>query len=138
MRNKKIFYGILIVAGLVVFGIGFSIYQNIFIPIGRIVISPAEPQKDTCTNLCGDGICQEIVCVAIGCPCPETPETCPRDCGRKVETYCDADNPCPQGQECYKSEDEESPICWEGDPCAKCESGNCVVAESYPIQVFCR
>jgi len=33
-----------------------------------------------CKDLCGDGICQEIVCLAIGCPCAETPETCPRDC----------------------------------------------------------
>ncbi|MCS7123201.1 MAG: hypothetical protein RMJ17_01325 [Candidatus Aenigmarchaeota archaeon] len=33
-----------------------------------------------CKNLCGDGICQEIVCLAIGCPCPETSETCKEDC----------------------------------------------------------
>lgn len=33
-----------------------------------------------CENLCGDGICQEIVCMAIGCPCAETTESCPQDC----------------------------------------------------------
>lgn len=33
-----------------------------------------------CQNLCGDGICQEVVCEAIGCPCAETKETCPVDC----------------------------------------------------------
>jgi putative hemolysin len=33
-----------------------------------------------CKDLCGDGICQEIVCLAVGCPCSETPETCPKDC----------------------------------------------------------
>jgi len=33
-----------------------------------------------CKDLCGDGICQEIVCMAIGCPCPETQNTCPQDC----------------------------------------------------------
>jgi hypothetical protein len=33
-----------------------------------------------CEDLCGDGICQEIVCMAVGCPCPETPESCPEDC----------------------------------------------------------
>lgn len=33
-----------------------------------------------CKNLCGDGICQEMVCLAIGCPCPETRESCPQDC----------------------------------------------------------
>ncbi len=35
---------------------------------------------ETCRDMCGDGICQEIVCTAIGCPCPETAETCPEDC----------------------------------------------------------
>ena len=39
---------------------------------------PVPPES--CKNLCGDGICQEIVCMAIGCPCPETPENCPQDC----------------------------------------------------------
>ena len=33
-----------------------------------------------CKDLCGDGVCQEIVCLAIGCPCSETLESCPEDC----------------------------------------------------------
>lgn len=33
-----------------------------------------------CKDLCGDGICQEVVCLAIGCSCAETLETCPKDC----------------------------------------------------------
>jgi hypothetical protein len=33
-----------------------------------------------CKDLCGDGTCAEIVCLATGCPCPETPESCPADC----------------------------------------------------------
>jgi putative hemolysin len=33
-----------------------------------------------CKDLCGDKICQEIVCLAIGCPCAETKETCSKDC----------------------------------------------------------
>ncbi len=36
--------------------------------------------KTSCKNLCGDGICQKIVCMAIGCPCAETAENCPEDC----------------------------------------------------------
>ncbi|MEM0089726.1 MAG: hypothetical protein QXF84_00055 [Nitrososphaerota archaeon] len=36
--------------------------------------------EKVCNNMCGDGVCQEIVCMAVGCPCPETPETCPMDC----------------------------------------------------------
>ena len=33
-----------------------------------------------CEDLCGDGECQEMVCMGIGCPCAETPESCPEDC----------------------------------------------------------
>jgi hypothetical protein len=33
-----------------------------------------------CKDLCGDGICQEVVCLAVGCPCAETKESCPSDC----------------------------------------------------------
>ncbi len=41
-------------------------------------------ETPTCKNLCGDGICQEIVCMAIGCPCVETETSCPRDCAKKL------------------------------------------------------
>ncbi len=41
--------------------------------------------EENCENLCGDGICQEIVCMMIGCPCPETKEDCPQDCAKEVE-----------------------------------------------------
>jgi hypothetical protein len=41
------------------------------------VNAPGEP---TCKNMCGDGICAEIVCLAIGCPCSETVSSCPQDC----------------------------------------------------------
>lgn len=34
----------------------------------------------TCKNTCGDGTCAEIVCLAVGCPCAETPQSCPADC----------------------------------------------------------
>jgi len=39
-----------------------------------------EAPEEACKNLCGDGVCQEIVCMAIGCPCAETKESCPQDC----------------------------------------------------------
>jgi uncharacterized membrane protein YkoI len=42
------------------------------------------PKIEGCKNLCGDGICQEIVCMAIGCPCPETPQSCPQDCKEEL------------------------------------------------------
>lgn len=45
----------------------------------QIVLTKTQP-SETCENLCGDGICQEVVCLAIGCPCPETRATCSVDC----------------------------------------------------------
>jgi len=33
-----------------------------------------------CKDLCGDGQCQEIVCMAVGCPCAENSNNCPIDC----------------------------------------------------------
>ena len=46
---------------------------------------PFQPPADSnlggvCNNLCGDGVCQEMVCQAIGCPCSESVESCPVDC----------------------------------------------------------
>jgi len=32
-----------------------------------------------CVDICGDGICQKVVCIGVGCPCPEISETC-QDC----------------------------------------------------------
>jgi len=34
----------------------------------------------SCKDLCGDGECQEIVCMAVGCPCAESSASCPQDC----------------------------------------------------------
>ena len=53
-----------------------------------------------------------------------------------VEQECDANKLCESG-DCYKFEDRKTPVCYEGDVCSRCESGNCNVAESYPMQVFC-
>jgi hypothetical protein len=44
------------------------------------VEEPPAKGKRACTDRCGDGQCQEIVCMAIGCPCAETHQTCPKDC----------------------------------------------------------
>jgi uncharacterized protein len=37
-----------------------------------------------CIDACGDGFCDEMVCQAEGCPCAETLESCPEDCGDAV------------------------------------------------------
>ena len=36
--------------------------------------------RDSCENLCSDGICQEVTCTATDCPCAETEISCPSDC----------------------------------------------------------
>ncbi len=41
--------------------------------------------EEICEDKCGDGICNEIVCMGAGCPCPETKETCPNDCKGEVQ-----------------------------------------------------
>ena len=44
---------------------------------------PIRPSdKRVCQNRCGNGRCEEMVCQALGCPCAETPITCPQDCAR--------------------------------------------------------
>ncbi|MBN2095741.1 MAG: eight-cysteine-cluster domain-containing protein [Candidatus Aenigmarchaeota archaeon] len=54
----------------------------VFVFIASVVIfaSHAPERGVPCTNKCGDGVCQDVVCEAIGCPCLETPESCPKDC----------------------------------------------------------
>lgn len=40
-------------------------------------------QGNLCVDQCGNGVCQQIVCMAEGCACPEDPVSCPRDCAMK-------------------------------------------------------
>jgi len=52
-------------------------------PDGKTYIATeANPilSKETCKDLCGNGKCEEITCAAVGCPCPESAESCPQDC----------------------------------------------------------
>ena len=48
--------------------------------IQRAQDSDPRAAPKACKDLCGDGVCQEIVCMALGCPCPENADTCPKDC----------------------------------------------------------
>lgn len=47
---------------------------------GRVFIETPKTPKTACRNMCGDGQCQEIVCMAVGCPCAENKAICPQDC----------------------------------------------------------
>ena len=52
-------------------------------PDGKTYVSNGEApniKREICKDLCGDGVCQEIVCQAVGCPCAESEQSCPKDC----------------------------------------------------------
>lgn len=50
-------------------------------PAGQTFTEQATtPQPESCKDQCGNGQCQEVVCMAIGCPCAESAQTCPQDC----------------------------------------------------------
>jgi len=96
--------------------------------LGMLVFGCLEsPGPVACTaeaKLCPDGSYVGRVPPDCGfSPCPET-------------KFCDALTPCDVG-DCYKFEDEDTPICYTGDPCEKCPGMECIIAESYPMQVFC-
>jgi hypothetical protein len=47
---------------------------------GKLFVESQGVKRDSCRDVCGDGECQEIVCMAVGCPCAESSQTCPTDC----------------------------------------------------------
>lgn len=50
----------------------------------RFIDEGARPLRDEkpCKNVCGNGKCEEMVCMALGCPCAETAQSCPQDCSQ--------------------------------------------------------
>jgi hypothetical protein len=50
--------------------------------------------------------------------------------------HCDANNPCKEG-DCYLFPYMSFAYCYIGDPCEKCPTKSCRIAESYPMQVYC-
>lgn len=81
-------------------------------------------EKTSCKDLCGDRICQEIVCMAIGCPCSESIGSCPRDCEEEKKKTCSQLNGtiCSSSQTCSGS--------WlDASDSAMCCSGGCGESE---------
>lgn len=54
---------------------------------GKVFIDPRQSTDrgadpvGLCENRCGNGRCEEIVCMGSSCPCAESAESCPADCG---------------------------------------------------------
>ena len=75
-----------------------------------------------------------IVVVIIGLA---TQPIAPEDMEISKSGFCDEATKCGEGSDCIKFQDEDEPICYQGDPCVKCESKQCDIEKSYPIQVYC-
>ena len=49
-------------------------------PTPNPILSTTSENQKNCKDLCGNGICDEMVCMEVGCPCAESQSTCPADC----------------------------------------------------------
>lgn len=48
---------------------------------------PAQKGDSLCKDKCGNGTCEQIVCLGSTCPCAETPASCPEDCAAIDESH---------------------------------------------------
>lgn len=69
MQNKNLILYIIIIVLLMIL-IGGGIY---FFIIKESILAQ-------CIDKCGDGTCQEVVCLGTECPCVETANNCSKDC----------------------------------------------------------
>lgn len=72
--NKNLFKILLVI----IFSLFLASLISFFLQKGVI---KKEKENDLCVDLCGDNICQELVCFGSHCPCPESSITCQKDCG---------------------------------------------------------
>ncbi|MFH0874291.1 MAG: hypothetical protein V1846_05655 [Candidatus Komeilibacteria bacterium] len=63
--------------------VGQSCNQGVCETRVPITPKPLPIEPSLCRNLCGDNICQEVVCLGGNCPCAETAALCPQDCATK-------------------------------------------------------
>ena len=56
--------------------------QRFIETISKPAINVPAKKKSFCKDECGNGTCEEIVCMAVGCPCSESPDSCPEDCSQ--------------------------------------------------------
>lgn len=102
----------------------------------REFVDVSKQCPDFCTGIAGN---LETKCVENKCSTVQTPYVDSSEFLENVE--CDALHKCPQGFECAKFPGTGL-ACYpeEKEPCnlVSCPPGKeCVIAESYPVQVFC-
>lgn len=74
---KKIFLILIIIL------LATACTDNQVINNDKLLVSNQNSEKEKksfCKDMCGDGICAQMVCMAEGCPCAENKENCPEDC----------------------------------------------------------
>ena len=129
---------------------------------GECDVLPPPTGINTCSN-CGDGYCDtyngenkcncsqdcqkegdNVFCTADAKLCSDGSYV-GKDSNNNCEyiscpeiVSCDASITCPKNYDCYKYEDQDSAICYQGNPCFQCDSHTCNIAESYPMQIFCQ
>ena len=133
-RNKSFFYGKVIVSvfilALVVLAFGvyyFYAYSNTTkLYTGREgSLGEADIFCSSDAKLCPDGS------IAYrnplnNCNFKECPEL----------KYCGSNSNCLKGN-CYKFEDNTRSYCFDGNPCNRCDMGQCDLLESNPIKIVC-
>ncbi len=58
---------------------GLTFTESAAVP-GELALGTPALQKSLCIDKCGNGECEQIVCLGTGCPCAENHEKCPKDC----------------------------------------------------------
>ena len=59
---------------------GLTIENQLMVRNLVVVELTEAPEVEMCIDQCGDGVCNEIVCLGTNCPCAETLTSCPIDC----------------------------------------------------------
>ncbi len=70
--------------GLLVVGIavaGFAFWRMIILPVESPSTNPGRGNITVEQPSCGNGVCEDVACLATNCPLPESVENCPQDCG---------------------------------------------------------
>lgn len=64
----------------------------LFVILGAVAVIGKHTHQKTknvpmCVNMCGNTLCEQYVCIGIGCICSETIVSCPQDCNLSYEKF---------------------------------------------------
>lgn len=94
------FFVLLIIGGFVL--LAFVLWRVLTVGVGSNTsltnVGNANGSRGGALASCGDGICQNVVCLSIGCPEAETEGNCPADCGAESEAANDGEASSTEGE----------------------------------------